>query len=163
MVTGLRRGEIGVVRDHRECCDKRCAGLDCVLEGDVWLFSPALDCSEPWPLRALTQRYGRLAKSSSFVAPDCIHFGPNCPIHNFSHMPEAGHIVATERSMIKLANPTKGLTMRTRRATNEYADLHRYRDGIGEKSAADSVSHRPREGGGGAATCPAAHSPSSRV
>ncbi|MGH3981904.1 MAG: tyrosine-type recombinase/integrase, partial [Pseudonocardiaceae bacterium] len=50
-----------LLRAHRESCEKRCADLGCTLDADAWLFSPAPDCSAPWPPRALTQRYGRLA------------------------------------------------------------------------------------------------------
>lgn len=68
---------IALLLVHRERCEKRCAELNCVLEGDAWLLSPAPDCSEPWPPRALTQRYGRLAKKLKLRSTrlDCIRFG----------------------------------------------------------------------------------------
>ncbi|MGH3754045.1 MAG: tyrosine-type recombinase/integrase [Pseudonocardiaceae bacterium] len=47
---------------YRERCEIRCEELGCTLDGEAWLFSPVPDCSEPWPPRTLTQRYGRLAR-----------------------------------------------------------------------------------------------------
>ncbi len=47
---------------HRSRCEQRCADLLCELEPTAYLFSPAPDGSAPWPPRALTQRYGRLAR-----------------------------------------------------------------------------------------------------
>lgn len=53
---------IDLLRVHRDRCEQRCAALLCELEPAAYLFSPAPDGSAPWPPRALTQRYGRLAR-----------------------------------------------------------------------------------------------------
>lgn len=53
---------IELLRVHRERCEQRCVALLCNLEPTAYLFSPAPDGSAPWPPRALTQRYGRLAR-----------------------------------------------------------------------------------------------------
>lgn len=52
---------VALLTAYRERCEQRCADLHCTLQADAWLFSPAPDGSVPWPPRALTQRYSRLA------------------------------------------------------------------------------------------------------
>jgi integrase len=47
---------------HRDRCEQRCAALGCTLDPLAYLFSPAPDGSTPWPPRALTQRYGHMAR-----------------------------------------------------------------------------------------------------
>jgi integrase len=47
---------------HHERCLERCVALRCDLQPSAYLFSPAPDGSTPWAPRALTQRYGHLAR-----------------------------------------------------------------------------------------------------
>ena len=47
---------------HRDRCERRCAALGCELDPSAYLFSPAPDGSTPWAPRALTQRYGHMAR-----------------------------------------------------------------------------------------------------
>ncbi|MGH3886253.1 MAG: tyrosine-type recombinase/integrase [Pseudonocardiaceae bacterium] len=53
---------LALLAEHRKRCEQRCADLDCALSDDAYLFSPAPDGSAPFPPRALTQKYNRLAK-----------------------------------------------------------------------------------------------------
>ena len=47
---------------HRDRCEQRCGTLGCELDPSAYLFSPAPDGSTPWAPRALTQRYGHMAR-----------------------------------------------------------------------------------------------------
>jgi integrase len=47
---------------HRERCEQRCAASGCDLRLSAYLFSPLPDGSTPWAPRALTQRYGYMAR-----------------------------------------------------------------------------------------------------
>jgi integrase len=46
---------------HRELWEQRCASLDCSLDPDAFLFSPAPDGSAPYAPRSISQRYRRMA------------------------------------------------------------------------------------------------------
>jgi integrase len=52
---------LGLLAEYRGRCEERCTLLGCALDDDAFLFSPAPDFSTPWPPRALTQRYYRMA------------------------------------------------------------------------------------------------------
>lgn len=52
---------IALLATHRERCEHRCQDLNCALDRDAFVFSPAPDGSVPWPPRSLTQRYNRAA------------------------------------------------------------------------------------------------------